>query len=269
MVEKTLESYFKVCILLIILLFVPHTIFAQEQKTTTRREQKQEQEEEKAKKALKEYKYSEIPFLKGISIGYDLMGPIYKVYSDDYISHEIAVDFNLKNRFFPVVELGYGIADKWGDKGIHYKTKAPYARIGLDYNFFYKKRHNNILSLGIRYAFTSFDYEVHTMPIIDDITGEIIEYPSIWDDITQEYYKGKLGTNFSGRMHWLEFVANVRTRVFYNFHMSWSFRLRSKLSSKSDEGAQPWYVPGFGIYKSMRFGINYSIIYTIPFGKKK
>ncbi len=223
--------------------------------------------EEKEKKNPKDLDYAEIPFFKGISIGYDLMGPIYKAYSDDYMTNEIFVDFNFKNRFIPVIELGYGNANKWGDKGIHYKAKAPYMRFGMDYNFFYKKRHNNTLSLGLRYAFTSFDYEVKSMPLKDDVWGDQIDNPSIWDDI----WGGSMpipDKKYAGNMHWLEFVATVKTKVFYNIHMGWSLRMRRKISAKTAEEADPWYVPGYGIYKNMRFGISYSIIYTIPFGKK-
>ena len=43
---------------------------------------------------------------------------------------EVAVDGNLKNRFFPIAELGYGSTDTWSDKGIHYTSNAPYFRIG-------------------------------------------------------------------------------------------------------------------------------------------
>ncbi len=225
-------------------------------------------EENDKEKKTKDVDYAEIPFFKGISIGYDLMGPIYKAYSDDYMSNEISVDFNFKNRFFPVVELGYGNADKWSDKGIQYKAKAPYMRLGMDYNFFYKKKHNSMLSLGLRYAFTTFDFDVASLPLVDDQFGEQVDNPGIYDDVWQE--SGHFSNNkFSSNMHWVEFVASVRTKIFYNFHMGWSIRVRNKLSSKSNTNANPWYVPGYGIYKNMRFGINYSIIYTIPFGKKK
>ncbi len=36
----------------------------------------------------------------------------------------------------------------WSDKGIHYKTGAPYFRIGMDYNALYNKKHGNMILVG-------------------------------------------------------------------------------------------------------------------------
>ena len=83
------------------------------------------------KEAKEEVHY---PLYNGISVSVDLWGPGSKLFGSDFFSSEVAVDVNLKNRFFPIVELGYGNTDTWSDKGIHYKTGAPYFRIGMDYN---------------------------------------------------------------------------------------------------------------------------------------
>lgn len=257
MEKRILKSYSRFIILFSLSLLVSINSLAQ-----------QEQKAESKKKSPTEYDYKEIPFIKSISVGYDLMGPIYKGISGDYMSNEVYVDISIKNRFIPVIELGYGNSNKLGDKGIHYKAKAPYMRVGMDYNFFYKKKHHNLLSLGVRYGFTSFDYEVASMPLIDNTWGDEIDNPGIHDDVWGESVRFDQN-KFSGNMHWLEFVATVRTKVFRNFHMGWSLRMRTKMSAKKGEEANPWYVPGYGIYKNMRFGVHYSIIYTIPFGKKK
>ena len=75
------------------------------------------------KEAKEEVHY---PLYNGISVSVDLWGPGSKLFGSDFFSSEVAVDVNLKNRFFPIVELGYGNTDTWSDKGIHYKTGAPY-----------------------------------------------------------------------------------------------------------------------------------------------
>lgn len=253
MVEKISRLSIKTTLLLAFLCLIAVPTFA---------------EENNKKNDSKNLTSKEIPFFKGISVGYDLMGPIYKGYSDDYISHEFFIDFNFKNRFLPVVEVGYGKADKWGDKGINYKTKAPYIRFGMDYNFLYKKEHGSILSLGLRYAFTSFDYEIEALPLKDGVWGDEVTNPNIWDDIWKESVTIPYSKQ-AGNMHWLEFVASVRTKIISNLHMSLSLRMRRKINAKTADLANPWYIPGYGIYKTSRFGMSYSIIYTIPFGKKK
>lgn len=88
------------------------------------------------KEAKEEVHY---PLYNGISVSVDLWGPGSKLFGSDFFSSEVAIDVNLKNRFFPIVELGYGNTDTWSDKGIHYKTGAPYFRIGMDYNALYNK----------------------------------------------------------------------------------------------------------------------------------
>lgn len=101
------------------------------------------------KEAKEEVHY---PLYNGISVSVDLWGPGSKLFGSDFFSSEVAVDVNLKNRFFPIVELGYGNTDTWSDKGIHYKTGAPYFRIGMDYNALYNKKHGHMILVGLRYA---------------------------------------------------------------------------------------------------------------------
>lgn len=209
------------------------------------------------------------PLFDGISIGYDILGPINKAYNKKYLTHEISIDVSLKNRYFPVLELGYGSANKWSDHGIHYKSKAPYFRIGADYNFFHKKAHKHILSLGFRYGYSSFDYDIKNLPLDDDVWGnDVIENPSINDDI----WGGSISldkTRLSSSMHWLEFVLGVRTSIYKNLQMAITFRMKYRVSIERNPHGDPWYIPGFGNYDNSRAGINYSIIYRIPGSKRK
>jgi hypothetical protein len=68
------------------------------------------------------------------------------------------VEVNLKNRYVPVAEIGYGTTDTTDDgTNIHYQASAPYFRIGMNYNVFFKKPYlPGFLYGGIRYGFTSF-----------------------------------------------------------------------------------------------------------------
>ena len=119
------------------LLYSP-TLAAQEKKTTI--------EEEK------------VPFYQGTTIGVDIFGLGSKIFGGDITSTEISVEVNLKNRYVPVAEIGYGTTDTTDDgTNIHYKASAPYFRIGMNYNFFFKKPYlPGFLYGGIRYGFTSF-----------------------------------------------------------------------------------------------------------------
>ena len=123
------------------------------------------------------------PLYNGMSVGLDLWGIGSSVFGGDFLSSEVSVDVNLKNRFFPIAELGYGSTDTWSDKGIHYKSNAPYFRIGMDYNTLYKKQHGHMLLVGLRYGVSSFKYDVDALGLDDPIYGGIVGNPNLDDEI--------------------------------------------------------------------------------------
>lgn len=128
-----------------------------------------------------------IPFYNGTYVGVDLYGIGSKLLGGDFMSSEVSIAVNLKNKFIPTVEFGMGGTDTWSETGIHYKSKAaPFFRIGVDYNTMAKKKEkNSYLYAGIRYAFSSFKYDVSTcrqmiryggttsvIPVSETTTGE-------------------------------------------------------------------------------------------------
>ena len=145
------------------LLYSP-TLAAQEKKTTI--------EEEK------------VPFYQGTTIGVDIFGLGSKIFGGDITSTEISVEVTLKNCYVPVAEIGYGTTDTTDDgTNIHYKASAPYFRIGMNYNFFFKKPYlPGFLYGGIRYGFTSFSYDVDA-PTMKDPTWGFPEIPFSYDGI--------------------------------------------------------------------------------------
>ena len=77
----------------------------------------------------------------GFAVSVDLLGPG-MILLGDYGTYEGALRLNLKDRYFPIVELGIGKAD-YEDEMMnnHYKTKAPFFRIGADFNLM-KNKHD-------------------------------------------------------------------------------------------------------------------------------
>ena len=85
-----------------------------------------------------------IPFYNGTYVGVDLYGIGSKLLGGDFMSSEVSIAVNLKNKFIPTVEFGMGGTDTWSETGIHYKSKAaPFFRIGVDYNTMAKKKEKN------------------------------------------------------------------------------------------------------------------------------
>ena len=96
------------------------------------------------------------PLFKGVQIMADVVGAVQLAVSD-YGQYEAGVRVNLKDKYFPVVEIGYGKADHHNDvTQIDYKTSAPYGKIGIDFNVLKNKHDIYKVYAGARYAFTSF-----------------------------------------------------------------------------------------------------------------
>ncbi len=234
---------------------------AQTRNTSTPQGRSNRSQTAEKKKTTEEVNF---PLYNGVSVGVDLWGIGSKVLGGDFLSTEIAVDVNLKNRFFPIAEIGYGKTDTWNDKGTHYNSGAPYFRIGMDYNALYKKKHGHMLLVGLRYGVSSFKYDVEALAIDDPIYGGGIGNPNLEDGI----WGGSLPYNhkgMKGSMQWAEFCVGIRAHIWKELYMGWALRFKFKLSASADQYGDPWYVPGFGKYGSNTTGITYTITYKLPF----
>lgn len=194
-------------------------------------------------------------FFQGFTLSADLLGPISYAVSD-YGSLEAALRLNLKNTFFPIVEVGYGkCSEEDYNTKISYKTKAPYGRIGLDVNMLKNKFQSNRLYLGARYGISTFEYDMAVPAVTDPIWGG------------SEAYDRK---GISCTSHWAEFVAGVEVQIFKNFHMGWSVRYKREITSKGNDFAKPHCIPGYGYTtNSTCWGGTYNLIFDLNWGMKK
>ena len=204
-------------------------------------------------KILSEDKEEELPFYQGLMVGVDVSGMASKAFGSDAFSSEISIHANLKNRFFPVVEIGYGKTDTTGEEtNIHYQTSAPFFRVGMDYNVFYKKPHlPGYFTVGLRYGFSSFTYDMQSPDLVDPNWGHT-SIPVTYNDV-----KSNAG--------WLELVLGMKTQVYKDFYMGFTVRYRARQSMKKHENTEPYYIPGYGRGKTSNFGITYSLSYRLPF----
>ena len=195
-----------------------------------------------------------VPLYQGTYVGLDVFGLGSKIFGSDFTSAEVSVEVNLKNRFIPIVEIGYGHTDTTDDEtNIHYKASAPYFRIGMNYNILFKKPHLPGYAYGgIRYGFTSFTYDVDGPAMVDPT----------WGNITVPFTYNGVKSNVG----WVELVGGLTTKVYKNFYMGLSVRYRVRTSMKKTENTEPWYIPGFGKNKANHFALGtYSLIYKLPF----
>ena len=189
-----------------------------------------------------------IPLFRGIAVSVDTVGPVQMMISD-YGQYEAALKVNLKDKYFPVIEIGLGQANHEDEApSIKYKTSAPFARIGCDFNIAKNKHDIYRIFAGARYAFTSFKY---------DISGPDVEDP-VWGTATPYGEK-----DVKGSYHWIEALVGVDAKIAGPLRLGWSVRYRSRLAKKSGEIGDPWYVPGFGKQGGSVLGATFNITFEL------
>lgn len=196
----------------------------------------------------------EIPLWSGISVSADLVGAVMMLTSP-HGQWEAACRLNLKQRYFPTVEVGWGVCDQTGETtGLHYKTQAPYFRIGADYNFSKQPLSGNRILAGFRYAFSPFHYDLEGPPVTDPVWGT--QMPFQFQDI-------------SANAQWLEFVFGLEARILPFFHMGWSVRYKLRLNEKTDPLGSAWHVPGYGRNDTHALGGTFQLIFDISGASRK
>lgn len=189
-----------------------------------------------------------IPFFRGFQVMVDVVGPL-QLSLGDYGQYEGALRVNLHDQWFPVVEVGLGKSDCTEEvTNIHYKTSAPYFRVGADVNLMKNKHADNRLYLGVRYAYTSYKVDVERRDMPDPVWQ--------WDS----------GFSVEGAQcsqHWIEAVFGVDAKIMGPLHLGWSLRYKRRLFH--DEGSlyRTWYVPGYGLAGDTRLGGTFNVIIDI------
>lgn len=203
-------------------------------------------QDNKNSKGQKEDDTEKTVIYRGTYASLDLLNPAMSLLGTKYLQGEVAVDVNLKNMFFPVAEIGYGNVSYKNDQGLTYKSRAPYFRVGLNYNVMAKKGTESHFYIGLRYGLSSFNYDITSQGLTDPV------------------WPGEIDFNRSGKnafAQWIELVAGVRVQIVRNFMMGWSVRLRREVSKSVFDDHEPWYIPGYGYSGTTSIGATYSLIY--------
>ena len=201
-----------------------------------------------AKKKVIEQKADSVPLFKGMAVGIDLIGPVQMMVSD-YGQYEASLRIDLKDKYYPVFELGYGKADATDESTkITWKTSAPYFRLGCDWNLLKNKHDDYRLFGGFRYGCTFYKYDLSAPPVEDPVWGGKAEYG---------------GKDISCNYHWLEGVIGVDAKIWGPLRMGWSLRYKRRLFKNDGTLGNTWYVPGFGKQGGSRFGGTFNVTLEI------
>ena len=189
-----------------------------------------------------------VAFFRGVAVSADVVGLAQLAFSD-YGQYEAALRINLKDRYFPVFELGYGTADSDNPTtNLKYKTSAPYWRVGMDFNIAKNKHDAYRVYAGARYAMTYYKF---------DVVGNGLKDP-VWGDDVDYNVKG-----MKANYHWMEGVFGVDAKRAGPLRLCWSVRYRRRITHDDGNIGKTWYVPGYGKQGGSRLGGTFNIIFEI------
>ncbi|MFY0480989.1 DUF6048 family protein [Flavobacterium sp. PLA-1-15] len=196
----------------------------------------------------------------GIRFGVDLLKIARTVYDKDYKGFEIVGDYRLTRKYYLAGEIG-NENKTTDDDQVNFTTKGTYFKVGFDYNAHENWLDlENMIHLGLRYGVSSFSQELNSYNIYN---------PNPYWGIDPSTPGG---TEFSGlSAQWLEVVVGMKTRVFDNVFVGFSFRMNKLMSNKKPGGFDNLYIPGFNRTFDGDFGVgfNYTVSYLLPIYKKK
>lgn len=189
-----------------------------------------------------------VALFRGVAVSADLVG-LGQLLLSDYGQYEAALRVNLKDKYFPVIELGYGKARSVNpETTLSYAAKAPYGRVGLDFNVMKNKHDVYRIYAGARYGFASFRYDVSSPDVTDPVWGGESAYRA---------------DNINASWHWLEGVFGLDAKLWGAIRVGWSIRYRRRLAYKAGEIGTPWYVPGFGRGRGSGFGATFNVAFEL------
>lgn len=205
--------------------------------------------------ALKEKDVIKYPKFHEVTIGLNVWDPVMRLLGQKYGGVEVWGELSIHNRFKPVFELGVGTADYTPDEGNYtFKTSTvPYFRIGMNYNFLYKKITDYQFYVGLRYGMSPFKYEVNNV----SVDGGYWNEPETFNIPSQKTTVG-----------YMEFVAGLKVKIWNNFYMGWAMKYHSILHESKAKYGKPMYIPGYGTRGSSITGA-FSLMYVLPIEKKK
>ncbi len=188
-----------------------------------------------------------IPLFRNVAVSFDALGAGQLLFSD-YGQYEVAVRVNLRDKFYPVLEVGLGTADASDETTLlSYKTDAPYFRVGCDWNLLKNKHDIYRLYGGLRVAYTSFEYDVEREePLEDPVWGGTSDYSA---------------EGVKANCLWLEGSFGIDVKLAGPVRMGWSIRYRRRLKHDEGDVGKSWYVPGYGKSGTSRIGGTFNITF--------
>lgn len=193
------------------------------------------------------------PLLYSANIGFNFFDGIMSLFGQSFQSYDLQASVSLYNWVEPIVEFGLGFANNHPENSnFRYENKPSfYGKIGFNYNFMYKSNPDYQVYLGLRFGYTSFNYNITDITINSDYWGQS-NTVSIMNQHSNTIYGQAL--------------AGLKVKIWKWFSLGWNIRYGFKMKQSKDANSNPWFVPGYG---TGALSASFSLIYTIPINTKK
>lgn len=190
------------------------------------------------------------PKLMNVAVGLNVWDPLMRAFGKNYGGGSVWGALNLYNKYFPVAELGIGMADDTPEDGNYtYKGKTTlFAKVGMNYNFMADKDARYQLYAGLRFGWSAFRYDVTDITVGDGYWAD----SHTFDILDQKSHA-----------FWGELLVGLQVNIVKNFSLGWAVRYQVPFSIKDNVNSRPWYIPGFGI-RDNKLNVNLSLIYEFP-----
>lgn len=198
----------------------------------------------KVKRELKEF----IP--TGARVSVDLNSFSRNLWDDTKTLTEFQVDVDFRH-YLLVLEYGTSKTEQLEEE-FSYINDGSYFRIGPEINFLYDPSSLHAITIGLRYATSTFD--------------DLLIYN------TEDAFGNTLITasNEKGKAQWAEFTIGNKINLWKGLFMGFTLRYKFLKSVQFDE-LEPHWLPGFGENRgddNDQFGFSYYLSWRFGFRKK-
>lgn len=200
--------------------------------------------------------YPHYPTLTELQLGLNFGDAALMAFGQKYSSFDIHATLNMWNRLQPVLVVGLGRAkDTPDDMFYTYTGKlSPYFKVGVNYNFLFKKEPRYQVYAGARLGFSTFKFDVTNVEVFNDYWGE--------DKHTYDL------RGISSNALWGEFLLGLKVNIASSWSLGWEAKYHGLFKCKDAENGKPWYIPGYGT-RNGKWAFGLSIYYTIPLSRDR
>lgn len=142
-----------------------------------------------------------------------------------------------------------GVVRIFEEGNLRYQNQGTYLRIGPELNLLHKQLGDEVLYIGIKYAFCNFTEQIQSenkLPLFGTVAVDT---------------QNELTAN------WLELNFGIKFRVWKAFYMGYTLRYMFAERYRGEQRFEPYKIPAVGKPQESNFDFAYYIYYRIPFKK--